>query len=70
MKVLDVIVMILLVVGGLNWGIVGIADFNVIEAIFGHGMAITRIIYVLVGLAALYEIFLSKSIIDRWKKAS
>ena len=56
MKVLDVIVTILMVIGGLNWGVVGFADYNVINAIFGEASVISRLIYALVGLSALYEI--------------
>ncbi len=67
MKKLDVIAAILLVIGGLNWGLVGAADFNLVEAIFGHMQALMRIIYVLVGLAAVYQIFQWKSIQKRWR---
>lgn len=55
--VVDIIVMILLIVGGLNWGLVGLFKFNLIEAIFGDMSALTRIIYVLAGLAAVYKVF-------------
>jgi uncharacterized membrane protein YuzA (DUF378 family) len=66
MKVIDVIAMILLVIGGLNWGLVGAADINVVEQIFGMGI-LTKLIYILVGISALYEIFFLKSIQNRWK---
>jgi uncharacterized membrane protein YuzA (DUF378 family) len=51
---------ILVVVGGLNWGLVGLFQFNLVEAIFGYGSAIARIIYVLVGLAAIYLLAMHK----------
>jgi uncharacterized membrane protein YuzA (DUF378 family) len=54
--VVDIIVMILLIVGGLNWGLVGLFGFNLVDAIFGDMSAISRIIYVLVGLAAIYKV--------------
>ena len=54
---LDWIAMILLIVGGLNWGLVGIADFDLVAAIFGDGSALSRIVYVLVGLAALFCLY-------------
>lgn len=52
------IAMILLVIGGLNWGLVGLFRFDLIAAIFGEMSALSRIIYVLVGLAAIYKIVL------------
>lgn len=67
MKALDVIVAILLVVGGLNWGLVGFFNFNLVDAIFGPMSLISRIIYALVGLAAIYQIFQFKAIQRRWK---
>lgn len=57
MNTLDWITMILLIVGGLNWGLVGFFSFDLVASIFG-GMTstISRIIYALVGLSALYAI--------------
>lgn len=57
MKVLDVIVTVLLLFGGINWGLVGFFDYNLVTAIFGEADAIGRVIYALVGLGALYEVF-------------
>ncbi len=54
---LDWIALILAIIGGLNWGLVGAFNFDLVAAIFGAGSAISRIIYILVGLAALYLIF-------------
>ena len=50
---LGAISLILLIIGGLNWGLVGLADFDLVAAIFGEGSILSRIIYVIVGLAAL-----------------
>ena len=51
------IILILMIVGGLNWGLVGIFNFNLVTTIFGPNFAlITRIIYALVGLASVYGI--------------
>ena len=55
MKKLDVVTAILLVVGGLNWGLVGAAQFNLATALFGDASALSRIVYLLVGLAAIYQ---------------
>ena len=57
MKVLDVIVTVLLLIGGINWGLVGFFGVNLLTMIFGEASAITRVIYALVGLSALYEVF-------------
>lgn len=51
---LDWTALILLIIGGLNWGLVGIFDFNLVSAIFGDMSALSRIIYTLVGLSAIY----------------
>ncbi len=58
MQALNIVVMLLLIVGGLNWGLVGLADFNLVTTIFGgtHGApsTLSRVVYGVVGLAALY----------------
>ena len=56
MSVLDWIALILVIVGGLNWGLVGIFSFDLVAAIFGGMSIISRIVYTLVGLAAIYMI--------------
>ncbi len=57
LTIIDVVSLVLLVVGGLNWGIMGLwPSVNVVDTIFG--MAISRLIYVVVGLAALYVAWL------------
>lgn len=53
---LDWIAMILVIIGGINWGLVGLLNFNLVTTIFGTGM-LTNIIYDLVGLAGLYMLF-------------
>lgn len=56
MSGMDWVGWILLVIGGLNWGLVGAFDYNLVDSIFGDGSTVGRIIYVLVGLAALWMI--------------
>jgi len=53
MNALDKLAYVLAVVGGLNWGLVGAFDYNLVDSLFGAGSTLSRIIYVLVGLAAL-----------------
>ncbi len=48
----------LIVVGGLNWGLVGLFGLDVIQAIFGSVPMLVKAIYVLVGLAALYKLYI------------
>ena len=62
MIVLDKIALGLLLFGGLNWGLVGVADFNVIMWVFIAMPKIQHLIYILMGLAALWRIVFYKSI--------
>jgi uncharacterized protein len=59
MKKLDILTAVLLTVGGLNWGLVAIAQFDLVAALFGLDFGqtniVTRIIYGLVGLSAVYQ---------------
>ena len=54
MKTLDTLATALLVVGGLNWGLVGAAQFDLVATLFGPMSLLSRIVYVLVGLSAVY----------------
>ena len=56
MKGLNVITLILVIIGGINWGLVGLFDWNLVGAIFSFAPVITKIIYILVGLSGLYQI--------------
>jgi hypothetical protein len=67
MKTLDVIAAILLVIGGLNWGLISLFNFNALEFIFSQLPILARIIYGVVGLAAIYQIVQWKAIQNRWK---
>lgn len=53
---MNVIALILMVIGALNWGLVGIFRFDLVAAIFGTASAVSRIIYALVGIAGLWGI--------------
>ena len=59
MKAAEWIPMVLLVVGGLNWGLVGLFDFNLVSYLFGEMSGLARAVYVAVGLSALYSLYLS-----------
>ena len=51
----DKTVFFLLLIGGFNWGLVGLFNWNLINAIFGQAYVLTRLIYILVGLSAVYR---------------
>ena len=57
-RMIELISVILLIVGGLNWGFVGLFGWDLVGSVFGEMSGITRTLYVLVGLSALYRIFL------------
>ena len=54
---LGVVAHILVIIGGINWGLIGFFNFNLVDAIFGDDSALSRVIYALVGLAALYVLY-------------
>jgi len=56
---LDWLALVVLIVGGINWGLIGIARFDLVAALFGEGSGLSRAVYVLVGLAALYTLYLA-----------
>ncbi|AIC30471.1 MULTISPECIES: DUF378 domain-containing protein [Rhizobium] len=56
MKIINIVTLTLLVVGGLNWGLVGLFGFDLVAAIFGAGSALARIVYILVGLSAAWQV--------------
>jgi uncharacterized protein len=57
MSTADLIALILVIIGGINWGLVGAFDYNLVDSLFGMGSAISKVIYILVGLAALYMLY-------------
>jgi uncharacterized protein len=73
MKQLDVVTAVLVVVGALNWGLVGLAQFDLVAALFGmrfgETSALTSIVYGLVGLSGLYQAVAFKGIPRRWLAA-
>ena len=56
MKALDTTALVLTVIGGLNWGLVGFFDYNLVDQIFGVGSFWARAVYAIVGIAALWVI--------------
>ena len=72
MKKLDITAAALLIVGGLNWGLVAIAEFDLVAALvgleFGETNAVSRVIYGLVGASAVYQIAQQHAIRRRWSR--
>lgn len=62
MKVIDTIALILVIIGAIVWGIIGVFNFNLVDAIFGTMSIVSRIIYILVGISGLWAI---KLLFDR-----
>lgn len=57
MNALDKLAMLLLIIGGFNWGLVGWVQYNLVDEIFGVESGASRVIYALVGVASLYGIY-------------
>ena len=66
MRNLDVVVAILLVIGGLNWGMVGLFDFDLVYNLFLGYPVVQNTVYILVGLSAVYQVVSLKAIQARW----
>ncbi|MCI8481906.1 MAG: DUF378 domain-containing protein [Clostridia bacterium] len=62
MKVIDRIALVLVIIGAINWGLIGIFNFNLVELIFGNMTIIARVVYALVGISGLWAI---KLLFDR-----
>lgn len=60
MSAMDWIAVTLVIVGGINWGLIGLFNFDLVAALFGAMSPVSRIVYTLVGLAALCMIFTSR----------
>ena len=56
MKVIDKIALVLIIIGAINWGLIGFFKFNLVDNIFGSMTVLTRIIYALVGISGLWGI--------------
>ena len=70
MKHIDVVAAVLVVVGALNWGLVGVARFDLVAALFGMSFGetspLTSVVYALVGAAGLYQALFWKRVQGRW----
>ena len=56
MRAINLVTLALVIVGGLNWGLVGLFNFDLVAAIFGQMSTLSRVVYVLAGLSALWQV--------------
>ncbi len=56
-NVIDWIAIVLVIIGGLNWGLVGLFGFDLVDAVLGSIPILAKIVYILVGIAAIYMIY-------------
>ncbi|VVB98173.1 Uncharacterised protein [uncultured archaeon] len=61
MSTLDMVALAVLIIGGLNWGLVGALGLDVVAAIFGAASIIAKVVYIIVGLCALYVAWMAAS---------
>lgn len=64
MKALTLTAVLVLVIGGLNWLLVGAFNFDLVATLFGEMSALSRIVYVLVGLSAIYVLVNSRRLVS------
>lgn len=60
MRALNLTAEVLMIIGAINWGLVGLFDFNLVAAIFGADSWLANLVYIIVGVAGLYGIYLLK----------
>jgi uncharacterized protein len=65
-RTVDIIVAVLLVIGGINWGLVGFFQFDLVAALLGEASPLSRLVYAVVGLCAVYQAVQWKAIQRRW----
>jgi len=72
MKKIDIIAAVLVAIGGINWGLIALAEFDLVATLvgleFGETNAASRLVYGLVGIAAVYQILQQQAIRRRWSR--
>ena len=56
MRIIQKIALILVIIGAVNWGLIGLLDFNLVDTLFGVGSMLSKIVYILVGVAGIIDI--------------
>lgn len=67
MKMIDVVAAILVIIGALNWGLVGVFNLNLVAALFGTTL-VAKLIYILVGISGLFQAISFRAIQHRWER--
>ena len=58
METLEKIALVFTIIGALNWGLIGLFDFNLVTTLFGDGSMLTRLIYIIVGICGITNIMI------------
>ncbi len=64
MKVIDVIALVLVIIGAINWGLIGLFEFDLVATLFGAMSTVSRIVYTLVGIAGLWSLRFFKKVYE------
>lgn len=62
MKTLKYIILIIAIIGAINWGLIGLFDFNLVTALFGIDSLLTKLVYILVGISGIFILSLFSNI--------
>lgn len=58
MKILEKVALVFVIIGALNWGLIGIFDFNLVTFLFGDMTILSRIVYIIIGICGIVDIFM------------
>lgn len=64
MKIINWIALTLVVIGALNWLLIGLIDFNLVDTLFGAGSILSKIVYIIVGIAGIWSLTFYKKVSD------
>ena len=56
MQIIQKLALVLVIIGAINWGLVGLFDFNLVDTLFGVGSIISKIVYILVGISGIIDV--------------
>ena len=70
MKNIDKLALFLLIIGGINWGLYGVFQFNLFEYLFGEHSWINRVLYFFIGVSGFYIALIFKAVAGRWHSKS
>lgn len=65
MNTLLKITLVICIIGGINWGLIGLFNFNLVETLFQEGSFLTNLVYILVGISALVDLYILTKDLDR-----